>query len=461
MHHTRSQQSETTEKWSLLVVEDDHTTSDLVCEILERQGLAPIPCHSVRDAEKALREDSRIGAMLIDIGLPDGDGIDLIRSVHQFRPKLPCFVLTAKDTVESAVLAMKAGATDYFTKPFDPEALVTSIRGAMAVYRGILDRMDNRSGALGSLRIWKSASMRSTLESAAKAAKNASPVLITGRPNTGKGLIARWIHEGSSRKNGPFITINPAILTASQLSNELFGTSSEGTNRLDQGRLGKNRGGTVHLENIDILNPSAQVALLAWLNVSHTESISNSQPCRLIASSAANLDEAIQNNRFRQDLWYATAIYQVQVPSLSERSEDLPLLCEQIITGICVAGRLRRPSLTRKALEMIIDHTWPGNLSELHNVLEHAVTHTNDGLIGPDDLPRLFNAGRTIQPGAIPAGGASIDEITKVSLVAALESCQGNRRRAAQRLQVSLRTVYNMIQRYDLATPRPKDGNGC
>jgi transcriptional regulator of acetoin/glycerol metabolism len=137
------------------------------------------------------------------------------------------------------------------------------------------------------------------------------------------------------------------------------------------------------------------------------------------------------------------------------------LLCEQIITDICVAGRLRRPSLTRKALEMIIDHTWPGNLSELHNVLEHAVTHTNDGLIGPDDLPRLFNAGRTIQPGAIPAGGASIDEITKVSLVAALESCQGNRRRAAQRLQVSLRTIYNMIQRYDLATPRPKGGNRC
>lgn len=450
MNQTISPSHETAHVWSLLVVEDDHATAELVCMVMERNGIHAIPCHNIHEAATTLRENARVGAMLIDIGLPDGDGIDLIREAHQTYPKLPCFVLTAKDTVDTAVLAMKAGAMDYFTKPFDPDTLISSVKGAMEVYIGSFGSLDPQ--VLGNRKTWhwKSPAMLAALDSANQASKNSSPVMIRGAYNTGKGAIARWIHENSASKSKPFVTVNPAVMAPAQIHAELFGTTKESQTRLDQGRLGKNKGGTVYIENVNMLDTSAQSALLAWLD-GNSNSSPGQHPCKLITSSAVNLEEAIQQGGFRRDLWYAISIYQVEVPCLADRPEDLPLLCENIITRVCVAAKLRRPTLTRKALEMILDHTWPGNLSELHNVLEHAVTHTNDGLIGPDDLPRMESSPRPLQPGAIPLGSASIDDITKASLVAALESCQGNRRRAAQRLKVSLRTVYNMIQRYELA----------
>ena len=453
MTHSLSRQQDTAPEWSLLVVEDDPTTSELVCMVMERHGIHAVPCLNIHEAAATLRDNARVGAMLIDIGLPDGDGIDLIRDTHQTFPKLPCFVLTAKDTVDTAVLAMKAGAVDYFTKPFDPENIISAVKGAMDVYVGDFDSLDPQTLGPRKTWQWKSPAMLEALDSAKQAAKNSSPVLIRGAHNTGKGAIARWIHENSSGKNKPFVTVNPATMTPAQVYAELFGTAREGASRADQGRLGKTKGGTVYIENVTLLDTTAQAALLAWLN-GNPANTTGQPSCKLITSSAVNLDEALQTGGFRRDLWYAISIYQVEVPCLADRTEDLPLLCENIITRVCVASKLRRPSITRKALEMIIDHTWPGNLSELHNVLEHAVTHTNDGLIGPDDLPRMESAPRALQPGAIPLGSASIDDITKASLVAALESCQGNRRRAAQRLKVSLRTVYNMIQRYELAGPK-------
>ena len=154
---------------------------------------------------------------------------------------------------------------------------------------------------------------------------------------------------------------------------------------------------------------------------------------------------------FRNDLWYALSVHHIEVPALAQRVKDLPQLCEDIITSICVNRRLRRPKLTRKALEAITEHTWPGNLAELQSALEHAVTTTADGLISPSNLPRLVNP-PTQPAAATPATMAvsSIDEITRTALMAALDASHGNRRRTAQRLKVSLRTVYNMIQRYEL-----------
>ena len=172
----------------------------------------------------------------------------------------------------------------------------------------------------------------------------------------------------------------------------------------------------------------------------------------------------MRDGRFREDLWYALSVFQIHVPEVHERKEDLPLLCEQFITKICVTRKLRRPSLTRQAMKILTRYNWPGNLGELQNVLEHAVVGTHDGLIGPGDLPLRGLHVPPQLPSLVSAestGSASIDEITKASLVAALDECGGNRRKVAQRLKVSLRTIYYMIQRYGIAGKRRRISGDC
>lgn len=444
--------------WSVLVVEDDLTTSSLICAVLNNRGVPSIPCHSVNESLEAIRENLTIGAAVIDLGLPDGDGIDVIRKARQVFPGLPFFVLTAKESVESAVVAMKAGAMDYFTKPFDTEKLVTVLADAMSLYRGQRERNQAVNDEFPSVFSWKSPKMRQAFEVAKLAAKTLSPVLITGEPSTGKRSVAKLIHEGGKLRSKPLVTINLANLTPIEAEIELFGkplSKPDEVHTTGRGRLERSSGSTVFIENIERLSAPGQSALLEWIKSADKGGPGGIHPCRLITSGPASLERLILEGSFRDDLRYALSVYQVEVPSLAERSQDLPDLCETTITRICVSRKLRRPSLTRKAMEAILDHSWPGNLSELHSVLEHAVTHTGDGLIGPDDLPRLLASAEPTRTSFIPLGISSIDDINRATLLAALEACGGNRRRAAQRLKVSLRTIYNMIQRYQVADAVP------
>jgi DNA-binding NtrC family response regulator len=192
-----------------------------------------------------------------------------------------------------------------------------------------------------------------------------------------------------------------------------------------------------------------QFALLKWLERSAAEDRQGGMLCRLIVSSSQSLPALLGKEGFRSDLLHAISVYQISMPSLAERVDDRAIICEDMVTRVCLARGLRRPSLTRIAMEAIQDYPWRGNFSELRSILEHAVTHTRDGIIGSGDLP-LLPAVEELQR----LGSASIDAVTKASLIVALEDCKGNRRRAAQRLKVSIRTVYNMIDRYQLNANR-------
>lgn len=442
---------------TVLVVEDDSTTLEVTCALLKHLGFAPLPCRAVEEAEQLLRDHAQIDAAVIDLGLPDGDGIDIIRLAHRIHPQFPCFVLTSSETVDSAVMAMKAGAADYFTKPLDPEVLITCLDGAIDMYRRERGIMAAPSRAV--VRQWKSPRMQQVYQQALDVAKTHSPVLITGQPDTGKKSIARMIHAASDFGKKDFLTINAAVTPSVQIESRLFGKPLIEINLkagLAIGLLEKNRGATVYIENIENLTATTQSLLAEWLNGDRGDIAGKPPAARLIASSTAQSLQAAEQIGLQRDLWFALTVDQIDVPSLSERVEDIPMLCEEIITSICVSHRLRRPSLSKKALECLLDYSWPGNFSELRSVLEHAVNHTTDRLIGPDDLPRLQSGGAVGV--TLPLGVSSIDDITKATLVATLDSCDGNRRRAAQRLKVSLRTVYNMIQRYGLmdTTPRRK-----
>ncbi len=447
---------------TLLVIEDDRATSEIVTLQLRQHGFNPIPCYSAAEAIQCLRESQQISAALIDLSLPDGYGIDVLREARQLHPNLPCYILTAKETVNSIVVAMKAGADDYIVKPFDPLQIVNKLKSEMAVYSGSPQARLLSSAPPSKVDGWKSPKMREALKLAVRAGKTVTPVFITGQPNTGRKSLVRIIDNGRKCSAKPLITIDAAIMPPLQLEVELFGrplsTPSDEIS-LSRGKLERGQGSNLHIANIERLTPLQQANLHLWM-MTGDDSMRHGKNsrCRLIASSTPAISDAIQRGQFRKDLWYALSVCHIEVPSLVERTEDLPQLCEKIMTNICVNRKLPRPTLTRQALEMIVDHSWPGNLSELENVLEYAIIHTNDRLIGPKELPHLQNPSLHdfLNKGAFvnPLGSTSIDEITRASLLAALEACGGNRRRAAQRLKVSLRTVYNMIQRYEIPAQR-------
>lgn len=444
---------------NVIVLEDDQPTSQLLCLILKKAGFNPLPCLSVQKANELLRDEPRISAMLIDLSLPDGDGIEVMRMGRKIHKELPCFVLTAKEAVESAVLAMKAGAENYLIKPFEPEKLVPALKMAIKVYHGTQGGWNEDFTPPQGIRRWKSRKMCEAVQIASQAAKVTSATLIIGPPYTGKGRFAQLIHQASKLKGKPMSTTNLAALSPLQIETELFGIPLDKLHDApmpSRGKLTKCRGETLYIENIDRLHLAAQSHMLAVINEEQLIAKGKQSPCRLITSSSADLRVEIKEGRFRQDLWYALSVYQIPIPCLAERLDDIPLLCENIITRICVARKLRRPTLTRRALERLLDHSWPGNLNELYNCLEHAVTRTSDGLIGPDDFPPLHSQQGEDARAMLPPGASSIEDLTRMTLIAALEACGGNRRRAAQRLKISLRTIYNMIERYELPKKQKK-----
>lgn len=438
----------------VIVLEDDQTTSELLCLILKKDGFCPIPCYSVAEANETLHGGLPISGMLIDLFLPDGDGIEVLRTGRRIYKGLPCFVLTAKETVESAVIAMKAGAENYLVKPFEPTSLLSALKGAVRIYQGLSGYLLESTNSPQGISRWKSAGMRKAMDCMSIAAKTDSAVAITGDDCTGKSRFAQLVFKGSKTGQKGFTTINLKALAPSQIEVELFGAPlnsvSDGLLQ-SRGKLEKCRGETLYIENIHCLHPAAQARLIDWLAGDSPKISSKQGSCRLITSGPPDILNAVNDGTFRKDLWYALAVYHIEVPSLAERSEDIPLLCENIITRICVTRKLRRPTLTRKALELLTDHNWPGNLSELYNCLEHAVNRTEDGLIGPDDFPSMVRQSLDgTHHSMFQFGVSSIEEINKLTLMAALEACGGNRRRAAQRLKISLRTIYNMIERYEL-----------
>ncbi len=444
---------------TLLLIDGDATSSARISEMFENHHVACVTCSSLADATTMLQQEQPLDAALVDLTLPNGDGIEAIRMARKTRPDLPCIVLSARSDIPSVVLAMKAGAVDYLTKPCRTSTLLSTITRAIDDQR----HKTHTSHASAQRRSrWQSAAMRQAMMDARDAAKTCSPVMLVGPAGSGKKSIAQWIHRKSSRTNQCFITIDASHIPQTRVEQELFGKSL--TNQNDSTRahvtpkIQACMGGTLYIENLQCLSTKAQAELLEWIK--QNQSASAEKSCRLITSVVADIQHLQPNARagqLRPDLWYAASVYRVNVPGLAQRSQDIPRLCENIVSHICATHHIRVPGITRKAMELLCDYSWPGNIGELHSVLEHAITHSDDRLIGPSDLAHL-NKIQIKQPSESPnqdSGIESIEALTRTSLINALEACQGNRRRAAKRLKVSLRTIYNMINRYGLPKKQP------
>lgn len=444
-----------TGKPRLLIVEDDDITAELVSQGALKYGFTP---QVAANAEAALNlKWTDFSALLLDINLPDCDGFDLLRRARRTSPDLPCFLLTSLDRAELAVAALKSGAIDYFTKPFDPAKVFTSIRESLATSPPPTAPESRFDGD------WRSPAMIAVQKALCDAAQLPGPVLLIGETGTGRRSIAMSIHRLSHRSNQTFAFVDALCLTGASLETELFG----GEERLPSGRWTRKRGkietcngGTLFVQEIDCLPPVIQGRLAEALEINSDAAFGSRSDFRLIGSARQDLRDHVAAGRFRSDLYYQLSGTVIAIPSLRETPEDLPVWSERLLTEICLTNRCRRPQLTRGALEAIADRSWPGNLDELRRALEQATRRAQGGLIGADDLPPPPSHGPRNPASENPIlGRMKMIELERASLVAALEACNGNRRRAAKRLGVSLRTIYNMISRHNLK-PLTNDDDG-
>jgi len=441
---------------------------------------------TARDATSALEfvSSQPIDLVLVDVKMPGINGLELVRQIHEFAPDLPCIVITGYGSPESSVEALKAGAYWYLEKPFDQGHLdVVRRLVEQAIEHGRL-KTENRllQGQLQSKYrfeniIGSSAALRSVLETVSKVAMTDSTILITGESGTGKELVARAIHFNSKRADKMFVTVNCGAIPEELLESELFGhVRGAFTNAVAnrEGRFSVAHEGTIFLDEIGDMSPTLQVKLLRVLQDRTFEPVGSSKTqsvdVRVIAATNQDLEDAIAERRFREDLFYRLNVIPIVVPPLRERRDDIPLLAQHFL-NIANEGRgSHSVEFSQEVIERMSGFAWPGNVRELENLVERLVTLCSGRVIGASDLPESLQASSSPVPAApqIPPQGLSfrdvVDQFESDLILQALEITHGNKNRAAQLIQMNRTTMLEKMKKkgvkFDGASRDSMERNG-
>ncbi len=372
-----------------LIVDDEPAIRKTLAMTLEGDGWSVRACATVEDAKRAASAES-LDLALVDLRLGTDSGLDLLQALLKQQPGLPVVMITAFASVNTAVEAMRRGATDYLPKPFVPSDVRRAARQAIADRAGEKRNAETKAGALLESR---SPAMQEVLAIAKRAAASDSALLLAGETGTGKGVLARAVHAWSPRSAKPFAVVACPALPAELLESELFGHAQgafTGAYREQPGRLAQAEGGTLFLDEIGDLPLGIQAKLLRFLQDKQYERLGESQTrsadLRVIAASHVDLMQAAEAGRFRQDLYYRLGVVVLTLPALRERLEDLPALCQVMLAEL--GSQLKRPglSLSPAAEALLAGHPWPGNLRELRNVLERAAVLAEADVLQPKDL---------------------------------------------------------------------------
>jgi DNA-binding NtrC family response regulator len=385
----------------VLLIDDDPSFRLLASRYLENAGFVVDICESGQQGLRALRESEHV-AVCLDLGLPGEDGLEILRRVRELAPELPVIILTADDSVDSVVSAMQLGAYDYFTKPVDRTKLMTSVRNA-AERRSLRARLEELERTANSAQrgiVGTSPAIHSLHRQIDRVAANDVTVAIIGESGAGKELVARAIHDSSPRANHPFIALNCAAIPETLQESELFGHERgafTGANQRRVGRFEQSHGGTLFLDEIAELSLSLQAKLLRALQERVFARVGGSQEVRsdfrLVTATHKNLADEVAAGRFRADLYYRIAVFELSLPPLRERSEDISLLAHHFASAFDQDDRPLR--LSPETIELFLTYRWPGNVRELQNAIQHAAVVCTDRLLRPQDLPaRLLAAHR-------------------------------------------------------------------
>ncbi|MCG3191337.1 MAG: Regulatory protein AtoC [Thermoanaerobaculia bacterium] len=452
----------------ILVVEDDLDQRRLVASLLRSEGFTTAEAGSV-DAALSELARSPVDLVLSDWKLPGRDGIELLEDLTTRYPEVAFIMVTAYGTIGNAVRAVRQGADDYLTKPFDKQTLLLSIertlrsRGLIRENRKLAEALSERDRLVDL--VGSSPSMQLVFRRVEKLAQTSATVLITGESGTGKELAARALHALSRRSAGPFVPVNCAAIPESLVESEFFGAEKGAFTGADKTRGGKFEaadGGTLFLDEIGELPLSLQPKLLraiqegAFSRVGGTAEIRTD--VRIVAATNRDLREEVALGRFRGDLYYRLNVVPVAMPPLRDRREDIPELVTHFVARSERRHGLRVRPFPPALMRRLVDYAWPGNVRELAHAVERLVLLSEDGVVRDEDVPDAL-AARPAGPSGfrLPPGGISWEDHEKDCLKQALELASGNRTRAARLLDLPYKAFLYRLEKFGLAAGGKED----
>ena len=444
----------------ILIAEDDFHTMEGLTDILEEEGYAVT---GVSDGQQAIEmvNKTSFDVLLTDMKMPKLNGMDLMGKMKHASPDTKIIMMTAFATVETAVQAMRDGAFNYITKPIDFDQLLGTIQSAVREnkLRKQVELQPQTASISEPVMIGKSAKIEEVFQKIEKVSKAVATVLIRGESGTGKELVARAIHVKSLRSDKTFMDFGCASIPENLMEAELFGTEKGAyTGALTSTRKGifeRADGGTIFLDEIGEISGTVQVKLLRVLQERRFERLGGTVPrsvdVRIIAATNRDLEQAVREGRYREDLYYRLNVVPIVMPPLRERKEDIPLLIDHFVARYSLDNGVPIKSLANETIDRCMQYHWPGNIRELQNAIESAVILSDDESITVEHLPPMQSSRATgLEQDDLGTLSATKDQAEKIVIQRALDEAGGNRTKAAKKLGVTVRTIQYKIKKYDL-----------
>jgi DNA-binding NtrC family response regulator len=459
-----------------LVVDDDRAMCAFLESSLSRRGYQVVTRLGGEEAFRALSTDGPFDAVVTDLNMKGLSGIELCDRIVANHPDVPVIVITAFGSLDTAVAAIRAGAYDFITKPLEVEVLDLALERAVQ-HRRLRDevrrlrRAVDESGRFGEL-LGSSPAMSALFRLLVQVAQSDASVVIRGETGTGKELVARALHDQGPRKTGPFVAVNCAAIPEALLESELFGHvkgAFTGAHDARQGLLQRASGGTLLLDEIGDMPLSIQAKLLRALQERKARPVGGSEETpfdvRIVAATHRDLETAIEEGRFRQDLFFRLNVIAIEVPPLRARGSDVLLLTQRFIESVAARSGKRVVGLTSGAAEKLVAYAWPGNVRQLQNVIERAVALTEHEKLIVEDLPdpiRSYRASHVLVTSEDPSELVPMEEVERRYVLRVLEAVRGNKSLAARILGFDRKTLYRKLERYGVASSdsEPPSGDG-